>query len=134
MVEAITAEVLSAVAGSQGWSPSGRLKARVGKTNVHVRLRSADRESPGKYRFSISPNALSADYELWICGDARTYYLIPIEVIKEMYSDPNAYQDTHHEEIKVVSVDAQSDKATYAAGAVSMSLKPFASARIERIE
>jgi hypothetical protein len=131
MNKAIKAVVLSTLAGSHGWSPLGKSTVRVGKANVHVRFCSANPRSPSKYKFDINPNTLSADYELWICGDRHTYYLIPIEVIKKMYSDPNAYSDHHHEEIKVVSVDSQSDYVTYATGGKSISLKPFAKARMD---
>jgi len=62
---------------------------------------------------------------LWICGDQETYYLTPIEIIKKIYTDPDAYQDYHHEGIKVVSIDTDSNYVMYARGGKSISLKPY---------
>ena len=104
MKEDIKKAVYKRIAGSQTWYPSGRAKIRVGQDIVHVRFCSTNRRSPSKYKFNINPNTLTADFELWICGDEETYFLIPIEIIKEIYRDPDTYQDYHHEGIKVVSI------------------------------
>ena len=117
--------VCSKICGSQEWFSAGRAKIRVGNDIVHVRFCSTTRPAPSKYRFNINPNTLSATYELWICGDADTYYLIPIDVIKGIYSDPEAYQDYHHPEIRVVSIDSDGHYVTYAVGARSLSIEPY---------
>ena len=86
---------------------------------------SINNKSPNKYKFNINPNTLSADYELWICGSATSYYLMPIELMREIYNNPNTYIDSMHPEIRVVSVDVNSNNATFASGGVGCNLKKF---------
>jgi len=86
--------------------------------------------APDKYKFNINPNTLSADYELWVCGSADIYYLMPISVMREIYENPNTYTDNTHPEIRVVSVDAYSHFATFASGGTGTSLKPYLKATL----
>ena len=52
-----------------------------------------------RYAFNINPNTLTAQYELWVCGTSKWYYLIPIDVIKEIYNDPDVYVNNHPQEL-----------------------------------
>lgn len=108
----------------------GSSKFRVGSAVVHARFCSANACAPDKYKFNINPNTLSADYELWVCGAAALYYLMPISFVRGIYQDPNAYNDRLHPGIKVVSVDAAAHRVTYATGGVSSSLSPYLRAQI----
>jgi len=132
MKEDIKKAVYKRIAGSQIWYPSGRAKIRVGQDIVHVRFCSTNRRSPSKYKFNINPNTLTADFELWICGDEETYFLIPIEIIKEIYRDPDTYQDYHHEGIKVVSIDTDENYVQYARGGKSIDLNPYFRSTLNR--
>jgi len=125
MSEEVKKKVFSRIAGLKSWFSAGRAKIRVGNDIIHVRFCSTNRRAPSRYKFNINPNTLSADYELWICGDPETYYLIPIDVMKKIYSDPNTYQDYLHIGIKVVAIDSDSHLVTYARGSKSLSLKPY---------
>jgi hypothetical protein len=125
MSEEIKKRVYSTISGSRNWVPSTKAKIKIGQNIVHVRFCSTNLGSPSKYKFNLNPNTLSADFELWICGDQETYYLIPIEIINDIYADPNTYQDYHHAGIKVVSVDTDSNRVAYARGGKSLNLRPY---------
>jgi hypothetical protein len=103
----------------------GKAKVRIGKSVVHVRYCSSNATAPGKYKFNINPNTLSADYELWVCGSAEVYYLMPISFMRGIYDHPNAYVDRLHPEIRVVSVDTHAHTVTYATGGVNSTLKGY---------
>ncbi len=105
--------------------PTGKAKVRIGGSTVHFRYCSPNAGAPGKFKFNINPNTLSADYELWVCGSADTYYLMPTSLMQEIYSDPNSYVDNAHPEIRVVSVDALKHTVTYATGGASRSLRSY---------
>lgn len=113
---------LAKVANGASVTPAGKAKARIGNSIVHVRFCSPNKNAPGKFKFKINPNTLSADYELWVCGSAHVYYLMPISFIQGIYDNPSTYVDYTHPKIRVVSVDARTHTATYAAGGVSSSL------------
>ena len=117
--------VLKEILGDDVWQPSGRAKFKAKGKVIHMRYCSPNGAGNPKYKFNINPNTLSADYEVWICGDVRQYYLIPKDVIERMYSDSEAYVDRLHPEIRVVSVDANTDTATYARGGKSVDLKSY---------
>jgi hypothetical protein len=100
-------------------------KVRIGKSIVHFRYCSSRPGARWKFKFSINPNTLSADYELWICGNAAVYYLIPISFMKDIYDNPDTYADRKHPEVRPVNVDTYSHAVTYAKGGVKKSLKPY---------
>lgn len=79
--------------------------------------------APGKFKFNINPNTLSADYELWVCGSVAIYYLMPVAFIRDIYEHPNSYIDHFYPQIRIVSVDANVHTVTYAAGGVNSSLR-----------
>ena len=108
----------------------GHSKYRVGQAVVHVRFCSEDRRGSTKYKYNINPNTLSADFELWVCGSASTYYLIPVALMRSIYDDPNTYVDRAHPEIRVVSVDISNHTVTYATGGAYKSLREYLNARV----
>lgn len=118
-------DALAKVAKGATITPAGRAKFRIGKLVVHIRYCSPNASAPEKFRFNVNPNTLSADYELWVCGNATIYYLIPISLMQGIYDNPNSYVDRMHPEIRVVSVDAHSHTVTYATGGVSSSLRGY---------
>ena len=117
--------VLDRISAGEDWAPSGRTKYRKGLHVIHVRFCSTDRFGSPHYKFNINPNTLRADYEVWICGDANTYYLIPIPLMHQIYHTPESYADSHHPEIRVVSVNASTNTATYATGGRTMDITPY---------
>lgn len=94
----------------------GSSKYRLNKNTVHARFCSKDKGRSTKFKYNINPNTLTADFELWVCGAATTYYLMPVALMQTIYDDPDSYVDRVHPEIRVVSVDTSSHKVTYARG------------------
>lgn len=117
--------VLDCISVGGGWVSCGRAKYREGVHVLHVRFCSADRFGSPRYKFNINPNTLSADYEVWICGDANTYYLVPTQLMRRIYCDPGTYVDSRHPEIRIVSVNTGMNTVTYAAGGRTMDLTPY---------
>lgn len=116
---------LAKVANGAAITSAGNAKVRIGKLVVHVRYCSRNLNAPGKFKFNINPNTLSADHELWVCGSAVHYYLMPIAFMRGIYDNPDTYIDRMHPEIRVVSVDANTHTVTYASGGVSSSLQGY---------
>jgi len=83
----------------------GKSKWRIGDRTVHVRWRTSPKAKGIVYSFNINPNTLSADYEVWICGDASRYCLFPVDLMRRIYEDPDSYPDKRHPEIRVAEVD-----------------------------
>lgn len=121
---------LLAVSNGASASSLGKAKYRVGSSVVHVRFCSKNPGAAAKYKFNINPNTLSADYELWVCGSASLYYLMPVSFLRGIYDDPSTYQDRHHTELKVVSVDAAYHTVTYASGGVNADLRQYLGAKV----
>ena len=121
---------LATIANGAEVVPAGTAKFRVGRNVVHVRFCSESSSAPDRFKFNINPNTLTADYELWVCGGATTYYFIPIAFIRRIYENPSTYEDRRHPGIKVVSVDAKTHTVTFATGGVTASLRPYYGARL----
>lgn len=125
MSETVKATVLNAIAAGQPVRPIGHAKFRVGEAVVHVRFCSINSAARSKFKFNLNPNTLSADHEVWICGDAGTFYFLPHDAIVEMYEHPAAYVDRRHPKITVVSVDVVDNTATFATGGQKLDLRAF---------
>jgi hypothetical protein len=85
----------------------------------HVRFRSNPKRDGVTYAFNINPNTLRADYEVWICGAANNYYLIPISTIRSLYDDPDTYVDNRHPEIRVADIRCSDHRCLYGKGGKS---------------
>jgi hypothetical protein len=123
MSEQIKRQVLQHIASGSPVSSAGRAKYRIQNSVVHVRFCSTSARA--SYKFNINPNTLSANYELWICGSADIYYLMPIDFLRSIYENPSAYVDHHHPEIRVVSVDTEKHSVTFATGGQSQNLECY---------
>lgn len=123
--EEIKRIVLNRISVGEDWVTSGRAKYRKDPHVIHVRFCSIDRSGSHHYKFNINPNTLSADYEVWICGNADTYYLIPIQIMRQIYHDPESYVDSRHPEIRVVSVNAGTNTVTYATGGRTIDITAY---------
>jgi hypothetical protein len=109
----------------------GRSKYKLNQKTVHVRFCTEEKGRSTKFKYNINPNSLSADFELWVCGSASTYYLMPVELMQAIYKDPDTYIDRAHPEIRVVSVDTSSHKVNYARGGKFRSVSPYLNAQVD---
>lgn len=128
MNDIIKNQVLNRIANGRNWHEirgAGRAKYSVGKNIVHVRFRSDPKTDGVTYAYNINPNTLTADYEVWICGNADTYYLIPINVIEEIYNDPGAYEDKTHPNLIVADINTVSHKTQHSRLGNSKNLSPY---------
>jgi hypothetical protein len=116
---------LEQIAGDSPIAFIGNAKARIRSYLVHFRYCSENPAAPGKYKFNINPNTLSADFELWICGEPQDFYVMPTSLMGEFYRHPEAYVDRYHPGIHIVSVDAERHLATYARGGMSADLSRY---------
>ena len=117
--------VLERIANGTTVEYTKKSKVRIGKSIVHFRYCSTKPTARWRFNFNINPNTLSADYELWICGKAAVYYLMPISFIQDIYDNPDTYALRKNPEIRPVSVDTYSHTVTYAKGGVKKSLEAY---------
>ena len=120
MNDAPKAAVLEQIAGGTRWRAEGQTNYRFPAGLVHARFKTS-----GPFSFNVNPATLRADYELWICGGPAVYYLLPQSVVRGMYEHPEAYVDARHPEIRVVSVDVDRHRATFARGGETLDLRPY---------
>ncbi|PKO78124.1 MAG: hypothetical protein CVU21_04905 [Betaproteobacteria bacterium HGW-Betaproteobacteria-15] len=121
---------LTAIANGVKPVSAGKSKYRIGQELVHVRFCSEDAAGSTKFKFNINPNTLSADFELWVCGSVKTYYLMPVALMRSIYENPNTYVDRAHPEIRVVSVDTGNNTVTFASGGTYKSLREYLNAKL----
>ena len=115
--------VLRNIAGVYGLAKRGKATYSVGDRLVHVRYKSPSANM--RFPFNISRTTLKADYELWICGNEKTYYFIPIEIIKNMYYDPDAYHDKRHPNLTVITCSTSDDRVIYAKDGKSINIGQY---------
>ena len=123
--EQIKQQVLDIVAGGRRCTPMRKMIFLVSGTRVHVRFCFPARKDFSFFTFTISPVAMKADYEIWICGSAAQFYLVPTSIVQHIYDDPDAYTESAHPEIRVVYVDVKKNKAAYTAGGKAVDLKAY---------
>ena len=108
--------VLQRIAGGEAFHFIGKDKWRIVERAVHVRHRSGPKSGGTVFSYGINPNTLTADYEVWVCGDAETHYLFPIKLMNDIYDDPAAYVDRAHPGIRVTEVDTASHRVLFGRG------------------
>ena len=128
--EAVKEKVLKTICGDRPFRFSRRAIYQVGQIAIHVRYCSTDSKRPVFYKFNINPNTLTADYELWICGAAERYYLLPKSEVSYMYTHPKAYVDHHHPKIRVVSLDTSCHVVSFAREATTLDVRSYFQGRL----
>ncbi len=120
---------------AEGETPAyaGRAKLKVGAGIVHIRFCSTSLSNHEQYKFNINKNTLSADFELWICGSKKNWYLLPMDVIREMHQHPDAYEDYQHPGLTVVSVYSDSDEVMFARGGMRKNIREYYQANFEKL-
>ncbi|MEX0693813.1 MAG: hypothetical protein WD075_05145 [Rhodospirillales bacterium] len=97
----------------------------VGEVSVHARYRTKPKKGGKTFAFNLNPNSLQGDYELWICGQAQDYYLLPKELVQSIYTHPDGYVDHHHPEIRVADIRVTDHRCLYARGGTSLDLASY---------
>lgn len=97
----------------------------IDQKKYHTRTKSKP-SSGAKYPFNINPSTLDADFEVLTFGQhPNSVYIIPTNIIYQMYSDPEAYVDNHHPKIRVYTIDLDTNEATYARGGKKINLSSY---------
>ena len=118
--------VLDKVANGQIWTTArGRSNYSISGKIIHLRFCSSNKLRSSHYKFNINPNTLMADYEVWVCGSINSYYLMPINLMTQIYSDPQSYVDSLHPEIRVVSVSIETHMVNYGRGGKKLDIAPY---------
>lgn len=123
--EVVKRAVISKVFGDSKWKKIGKANYSNGTYLVHIRYCSPDRNNSPHYKFSIYPSTLNADFDVWVCGDEENYYLLPQNLINQLYNEPTAYVDSHHPEARVLSIFLDSHTAMYATGGSTVNLRSY---------
>lgn len=116
-------QVLKRIAGDNHVCQLNRHVWQVGKHRLHIKGKS--NANSGMYSFNISRSVLKNNFEVWVCGNADLYYLIPIAEIRQMYEHPDAYHDNTHPALTVVTVNPFKNTAMYASDGLSVSLDVY---------
>lgn len=126
-------QLVSELAEGEVPAYAGRAKFKVRAGVVHIRFCSANSSNSEQYKFNINKNTLSADFELWICGSKENWYLLPMDLIREMHQHPDAYEDYQHPGLTVVSVYSDTDEVMFARGGVRKSIREYFRANLARV-
>ena len=128
MNESTKEEVLRQMSGNRLFLKArghGQSKWKVSGKIIHIRFCSRPAADGATFGYNINPNTLSSDYEVWICARAEIYYAIPIVVIKRIYSDPGAYVDRWHPEMRVAHVHTGTHHATFSSSSSGLDFTAY---------
>ncbi len=111
-------------------SPIIHLKKNLAKVNgkiIHYRYKSKASDMSRRFPFNINPTTLSADFEIWICGNQDLYFIIPIKEIKKIYDDPDTYTNSTKNQslIKTLTVDTLKNVAKYGRNSKALDVSSF---------
>jgi hypothetical protein len=120
---AIKEAAIRVIATGRPASQIGRAIWRVGEYILHVRFCVA--RNNGSFRHNLNKSTFSAHFELWIIGDERSYYLIPVEILKPLSIHPGRYLDRHHPRLTVVAGNTGKHRLAYARNGLSISIKEY---------
>lgn len=113
--QAIVESLVRKVADGSPVVEIGRSKYRVGDgATIHVRLHRPIASSSRNFWFDLNPSSLSVDYDIWICGNASMFYVVPQDVIARLYDDPEHYRNKRHPQIHPVHVYVETHEVRFA--------------------
>jgi len=120
--ESYRQEVLRRI--SNGYRPikQGKVTYSINGFSFHLKVKTG---ISNDYPFNINDTVLSADYEVYICGDHNLFYIIPIDIIKKVHSDPNAMGDRHHPGYSIIHIMPDVDELLYAAPAQTIDITRY---------
>jgi len=78
-----------------------------------------------KYPFNINNASLAADFEVYVCGADKLYYVIPVELLRRMHSDPSAMPDYTHPGLTIIDVHPSKEIIVYGTGGKSIKVSEY---------
>lgn len=109
----------------------GQVTYRINEKLVHIKGNS---RRSNKYPFNINPAVLRADFEVYICGDENTFYVIPVHIIRMMYCDPDAMPDNYHSGYTIIDVHTDTNKIVFGTGGKGIDVTQYRSKTIIEID
>lgn len=113
------------IANGNSITELGKHKVFICGKDIHYRFKTNPKTNPNRFPFNINPNSLTSQLELFICGNENTYYLVPTEMLKEMYNHPNAYRDKLHPDITIITINISNDTVTYGRPSLNKHLSAY---------
>jgi hypothetical protein len=108
---------------------SGRVYLKIEKVTYeiegkrfHIKVKTGNLK---KYPFNINDTVLAADYEVYVCGTQDLYYVVPVELIKQMHTEPSAMPDNTHPGLTIIDIYPAEDIIIYGTGGKSLSIVKF---------
>ena len=114
--------VLEKIAGGRSYTKSGQVTYKIDGKHYHIKVKTGQLT---KYPFNINPTVLAADFEVYVCGTDLLYYLLPVDLIKEMHSDPSAMPDYRNPVYTVIEVCPGEDEIKYGTGGKSLKIAKY---------
>ena len=109
---------------SNGYQPiqEGRVTYSINGLIFHIKGKAG---SGNDYPFNINNAVLGADYEVYICGNSNLFYVIPIDIIRQVHSDPNAMADRHNPGYTIIHIRTDVNELLYAAPAQTIDISSY---------
>jgi hypothetical protein len=114
--------VLEKIACGKGYMKVGKVTYKINGKLYHVRVKTGQLT---KYPFNINNATLAADFEVYVCGTDKLYYVIPVELVKRMHSDPSAMPDYTHPGLTVIDVHPSKEIIVYGTGGKSIKVNEY---------
>lgn len=115
------------IAGGRASKKVSKVTYEVEGKLFHIKVRTGQLR---KYPFNINDAVLAADYEVYVCGTDDLYYMVPVELIKRMHSDPSAMPDHTHPGLTVVDIHPDDERVVYGTGGKSLSISKYKNATL----
>lgn len=114
--------VLQKIAGGKCYTKSGTVTYKIDSKYYHIKVKTGHLL---RYPFNINPSVLAADFEVYVCGTDLLYYLIPVEIIKELHSDPSAMPDHRYPGYTIIDVCPGEDLIKYGTGGKLLKIEKY---------
>lgn len=114
--------VLQRIAAGKAYKKIGKVTYNIDGKLYHVKVK---RGQLNKYPFNINNAVLAADFEVYVCATEELYYVIPVELVNKMHSDPSAMPDHRYPGLTILDVYPGEEKIRFGTGGKSLSIGKF---------
>lgn len=124
-------KVLRKLAGENPYKKVSGVVFQIAGKRFHIKVKTGTQR---KYPFNINDTVLSADYQVLICGTDECYYVLPIDLMRKMHTDPLAMPDYRNEDkgYTIYDVHPQQNKIVFGTGGKSVDVAKYRNLSLNR--
>ena len=127
----IKEQVVEVIARGDEFRQIGATTWLAREKKLHVLYSTGSSVNTKIYSFRVSPNALGADYVVFICGSAQIYYILSTSTIEKMFYHTDAIREFTYPEMRTIKIRPEDSLIVYTTDGKALNIRSVFRARFK---